>query len=91
MGEDGEIAVIASMTESGVEIRVEDNGYKETDYEAIARLLEGDDGSAGAGYGIRNVQQRIRLQFGAEYGLSYRARKGGGTVARIALPVKREL
>ncbi|WP_368859204.1 sensor histidine kinase, partial [Cohnella sp. GbtcB17] len=34
MGEDGEIAVSASMSESSAEIRVEDNGYKETDYEA---------------------------------------------------------
>lgn len=91
MGEDGEIAVIARMTEGSVEIRVEDNGYKETDYEAIGRLLEADDGSAGAGYGIRNVQQRIRLQFGAEYGLVYRSREGGGTVASIVLPAKREL
>ncbi|WP_338130488.1 sensor histidine kinase [Cohnella ginsengisoli] len=94
MGEDGEIAIRARLSadgiESSVEIRVEDNGYKETDYEAIGRLLEGDEGSAGTGYGIRNVQQRIRLQFGAEYGLFYRPREGGGTVASIVLPVKRE-
>ncbi|MFC3803755.1 sensor histidine kinase [Cohnella sp. GCM10012308] len=90
MGEDGEIRVIARLTEDRVEISVEDNGYKETDYEAIGRMLEDDNGREGAGYGIRNVQQRIRLQFGADYGLTYGPRKGGGTVARIVLPVQHE-
>lgn len=90
MGEDGEIAVSARLVGDNVEIRVEDNGYKETDYEAIARLLEDEDGRASAGYGIRNVQQRIRLQFGPDYGLTYQARPGDGTIALIVLPVQRE-
>jgi len=90
MGEDGEIAVSARLEMQGVVIRVEDNGYKETDYEAIGRLLDTEGEGTGGGYGIRNVQQRIRLQFGPDYGLTYRAREGGGTVAAIILPVQRQ-
>lgn len=42
------------------------------------------------GYGIRNVHERIRLQYGADYGVELFSRLGIGTVARITVPAVRE-
>lgn len=38
------------------------------------------------GYGIFNVNERIRLYFGAEYGLMLESEYGRGTVAAVRLP-----
>ncbi|EFM11203.1 integral membrane sensor signal transduction histidine kinase [Paenibacillus curdlanolyticus YK9] len=87
MGEDGEIAIRVHIEAEKITIRVEDNGYKETDCEAIERILSGTASDEQSGYGIRNIQQRIQLHFGPRYGLGYRPREGGGTVAIITLPM----
>ena len=39
------------------------------------------------GVGVYNVQQRIRLSYGPEYGIHYESRPGEGTLARIQLPI----
>ncbi|MNP83620.1 hypothetical protein D3C76_1826180 [compost metagenome] len=52
--------------------------------EAINRMAST---SGEAGYGIRNVDRRIKLHFGSEYGIHYRRREGGGTAAAITLPL----
>ncbi|MBS6195914.1 MAG: histidine kinase [Clostridiales bacterium] len=39
------------------------------------------------GYGIRNVDQRIKLYFGDTYGISYQSQLGKGTIATICLPM----
>jgi len=90
MGEDGEIVVAAVRDGETLVLTVADNGYKTVDYEAIERLLRDKENAAPSGYGIRNVQQRIELHFGAAYGLSYSAREGGGTQAAIVLPLRYE-
>ncbi|WP_375140537.1 cache domain-containing sensor histidine kinase [Cohnella herbarum] len=41
-----------------------------------------------AGYGIRNVDQRIKLQYGREYGVTIASRPGIGSTVRVAFPAK---
>ena len=36
--------------------------------------------------GLKNVQDRIRLNYGPEYGLTIAGRKAGGTVVTFRLP-----
>lgn len=48
-------------------------------------------GSTGSGYGILNVQARIRLTYGQPYGLRIDSRQGEGTAATIRHPVVREV
>ncbi|MBM7565966.1 cache domain-containing sensor histidine kinase [Paenibacillus sacheonensis] len=94
MGEDGEILVSANLLDGDkVMIRVEDNGYKKVDFDAIHRLLNEEKGNPAIGYGIRNLHQRIRLHFGKSYGIRYEKREGHGTTAIIVLPrmVEQEL
>ncbi|GIP17906.1 hypothetical protein J40TS1_35480 [Paenibacillus montaniterrae] len=90
MGEDGEIAISAELTGERVTIKVEDNGYKQTNIAAIEQLLYEEEANPKLGYGIRNIHQRIQLHFGNMYGLRYRHREGGGTVAIIVLPATYE-
>ena len=88
MGEDGEIAVRVMKRESRVVIEVEDNGYKPVDPEAINRMIREARRDNRSGYGVHNVHERIRLHFGAEYGIRYSRPPGGGTLATIELPVR---
>jgi len=43
------------------------------------------------GYGVRNIDERLRLNYGPEYGLDYAAAPGGGTITRILLPLSAKL
>lgn len=40
------------------------------------------------GVGVPNVQKRLQLYYGEEYGISYISRKGAGTVATITVPLE---
>lgn len=42
-----------------------------------------------AGYGIRNIDQRIKLQYGLIYGVSIWSRPGIGTAVQIRIPAKK--
>jgi two-component system sensor histidine kinase YesM len=86
MGDDGEISIKATHDEHQIYIEIEDNGYKQVDFEAIDRLLNDEKHNPSIGYGIRNIHQRIRLHFGPEYGLVYDVRSEGGTKVIINLP-----
>ncbi|MFC3787864.1 sensor histidine kinase [Paenibacillus sp. GCM10012307] len=88
MDEDGKIIVSASIIDQRFCVTVEDNGYKEVDYERIRRTLE-QEGPTKSGYGIRNIHQRLRLHFGRQYGLGYREGEHGGTVVTVMMPVVR--
>ena len=42
------------------------------------------------GVGVYNVQQRLVLYYGKEYGIIYHSEKGKGTTATVVIPKKRE-
>ncbi|GAA0373257.1 sensor histidine kinase [Paenibacillus motobuensis] len=86
MGEDGKIVIRAASDEDNLFIFIEDNGYKPVDYELINRLLDEENPDPTFGYGIRNIHQRIRLHFGANYGLQYSKREEDGTRVTLKLP-----
>lgn len=77
-----EISVAADRESLRVSIANDGAG---ADMEKIARLLSGES-PQGAGYGIRNIHQRIKLVHGEPYGLSYRI-DGARTVCILTLPV----
>ncbi len=76
-------------------IRVSDDGVGMDSgrLEALRRALDepidysGVPGDGRSGVGVRNVQERIRLYFGDEYGLSYESAPGTGTTATIRIPL----
>jgi two-component system sensor histidine kinase YesM len=86
MDEDGEIIITSVLQDDRILITIEDNGYKRVDYKAIALVLNDESPNPVSGYGIRNINQRVHLHFGPDYGISYGPRAGGGTVVTVTLP-----
>jgi len=87
----GHILIGAERTTDSLLFRVEDNGVG-IDEAEIARLLE-EPKKEYPGFnsiGIKNVNDRIRLHFGEEFGLAFSTRAGGGTVVRVKLPILTE-
>lgn len=86
MDEDGEIIITSVLQNDRILITIEDNGYKQVDYKAIDHVLNDESPNPVSGYGIRNINQRVHLHFGPDYGISYGPRAGGGTVVTVTLP-----
>ena len=84
----GLIAISGRRSGSVMELRVTDNGPG-IPPERLAMLqadLARGLSVSGEGDGIFNVNERIRLYFGAEYGLMLESEYGRGTVAAVRLP-----
>ncbi|MDG0812642.1 sensor histidine kinase [Cohnella rhizosphaerae] len=45
---------------------------------------------AGRGIGLRNVHERIKMQFGESYGLRIDSRPGEGTTVELAIPGRQD-
>lgn len=84
MDGEGEMWIRAFRRDAGLIFVVEDNGFKPADPETLHRQMRNGEGE---GYGIRNVDRRIKLHFGLSYGIVYSLRHGGGTRAEIHLPL----
>ncbi|MNS49950.1 Sensor histidine kinase YehU [compost metagenome] len=52
--------------------------------------MEGQDQEAGRSYGMLNVQARIQLAFGSDFGISIDSEVGRGTFVTITQPLMRE-
>ena len=88
MDGDGEIFISAWKEGEDLYLKVSDNGLGMTE-EQVARLFSDTPhtgSSRGSGIGGKNVNERIRLYFGSEYGLSIESEPDEGTVVTIHLP-----
>jgi two-component system sensor histidine kinase YesM len=87
----GRVTVTAAPSEDGkgAVVRVDDDGVgmdEATLEETNARLAAGEGGGE-VGYGIYNVNERLRLEYGAEWGLRYKSLDGGGLRAELRFPL----
>jgi two-component system, sensor histidine kinase YesM len=82
---EGTIRIDAAATDGRVSIRITDDGVG-MQQSRLETLLVPEQDNKKNGYGIRNIHERIKLYYGAEYGLSYKSSLGSGTVAEITLP-----
>lgn len=85
MDGEGEITVRITSEAEELNIIVEDNGFRPVDLSKLDSILLGEE-DAEQGFGIRNVNKRIQLRFGAACGLRYARREEGGLRAIIRLP-----
>jgi two-component system, sensor histidine kinase YesM len=85
----GRLSIQAERSGGCLLLRVTDDGVGmgAEKMEELNRLLGSDDRDGAEGFGVHNVNARIRLAYGKNYGLSFRAAPGGGTVAEIRHPV----
>ena len=93
----GTVSISAEGTPDGkMEIKVSDtgSGFSEGKKEQIEQLLQNYERQPakleGNSIGILNVQKRIKLLCGSEYGLSYTEIPGGGVTAHLLLPQLKE-
>jgi len=92
MDGDGEILVTGYEKDGDIYIDVIDNGIGMPP-EQVERLLTGEsyERKRGSGIGLRNVDQRIKLYFGDDYGLRIKSEPDVGTKITIHLPMKLEV
>jgi two-component system sensor histidine kinase YesM len=80
-GEGNRITLRLYGEEGGVVFEVADNGEGMSEEKAGRILAEKTEG-----YGIANVEERIKLKYGDEYGISIRSGPDTGTTIRIFIP-----
>ncbi|MCR8657728.1 sensor histidine kinase [Paenibacillus sp. T3-5-0-4] len=77
------IRLVISHKEDRIILAIEDNGLGMTEH--TIKGIIGTSESA-IGYGIRNVDQRIKLHYGTEYGVHIESIVGEGTVIKLMIP-----
>ena len=89
MDGDGLIAICARIVDDQLLLSVRDNGLGMPP-EVVERLLvENTPVSKGSGIGLKNVNERIKLYFGDEYGVHIESEPDVGTCITLILPVIR--
>ncbi len=84
----GEMQRGASPKEDRILLCVQDNGVG-MDEEELRRLrteISKPCKETEKGFGLANVNERIRMNFGMEYGMTIESERGGGTKVSVAIP-----
>ena len=83
----GEIKVIGKLAEGAVRLAVQDNGIGMAKEEASLILTDSSRKQKhGSGVGLVNVNKRIQILFGKEYGLAVASEPDEGTEVSICIP-----
>lgn len=95
MAEDTNIYMKGIMAEEDCIIEITDagRGMSETEVEELYRKINGDmevSGGSGNGIGLKNVQDRIRINFGEKYGIEIASKLGCYTKIMVRIPMKRD-
>lgn len=95
-GYQGELVIGAYRKGNQMEIYIRDNGcgFSHEKKEQIEDMLfyynKKESKWDGESIGVLNVQKRVKLLCGREYGLSYTENETGGVTAHLLLPLKEE-
>jgi two-component system sensor histidine kinase YesM len=84
--EDGRITIRGREANDQIVFEVEDNGLGMTPEQLDKIRINGEEDSRNQGIGIRNVNERIKLYFGHEYGIHIRSEIEVGTCVTITIP-----
>ena len=84
MVDEGRIEIRIFPDHEKIVLEVEDNGVGMTE-EQCQEILQKDSGDK-AGIGIKNVNDRIKIYFGEEYGITIRSELDEGTCVTITMP-----
>lgn len=88
MSEGGKISVKGFLTDNGdIKFVISDNGCG-MDFDPLTAKLKPKKGSSG--YGISNINRRLKLACGEGYGLKFISEKGKGTTVEILIKPQRD-
>ncbi|OWA33344.1 two-component sensor histidine kinase [Saccharibacillus sp. O16] len=86
--EDNRIVIFVAGEQGDIAVRVRDNGrgIPPERLDELHEILRGGEEKSG-GFGLRSVHERLRLLYGAEYGLTIHSKGAGqGTLVEIRYP-----
>lgn len=86
----GKIIIIGRVEDNSLYFIVQDDGKgmeKEVLDKINKTLINGNEKGNEIGYGIFNVNARIKLIYGEEYGLTYKSIYGEGTIVELKHPI----
>ncbi|WP_252132894.1 cache domain-containing sensor histidine kinase [Clostridium caldaquaticum] len=83
--QEGNIKLSGKLEKDDILLTVEDDGVGMAEEKAI-EILTVKSTRESHGYGVRNINKRIKLCYGQEYGLTYYSSIGKGTKVEIRLP-----
>lgn len=91
MYDDGEIIISVYEEDGNIKIDVADNGLGMTE-EKLHYIMHNQVVSSkrGSGIGVRNVNERIQLIYGKQYGITIASELDEGTTATITIPKMEE-
>lgn len=81
----GTVRVTGFRSGEDIFLKVTDNGVG-MDEETLRHIMDKGRTDSHGGYGVRNVDARLKLTFGEEYGLQYTCIERKGTCVTIRLP-----
>lgn len=87
-GQEGEVRLIGRFHNEDIILIVQDNGVGMTE-EKVSDLFTNENKSDSHGYGVRNINERIQLCYGQQYGLTYHSSPGHGTEVEILIPAEK--
>ncbi len=84
MVDEGEIKIIVERSGKDIVIKVKDNGLGMTEEQCKTILQK--DRSDSKGIGVKNVNDRLKIYFGKEYGITIDSELDVGTTVTIKIP-----
>ncbi len=82
----GSINITGTIKDNIIELTVSDDGIG-MDEEKLEKLQRGEVGASSEnGYGLTNINKRIHLHYGEDFGLEFSSHYGQGTVVRVRFP-----
>ena len=84
----GYIHINGEKTGDVIVLTVRDNGVgmDEEELEVLRKEIERPCKETEKGFGMANVNERIHMYFGQEYGMTIHSKKGKGTIVEITIP-----
>ena len=84
----GKILVSGTLEGEEIHLKVSDDGagMEEEELAKLQRDIQRPCKETESGFGLANVNERIRMNFGNGYGITIHSRKGGGTCVEVVIP-----
>lgn len=84
----GQIIISSKFENNDITLFIQDDGIGIPEDKINKILTEELSSSAGSGYGLKNINHRLKLSYGENYGLSFKSQYGHGTTVEIKIPAK---
>lgn len=86
----GKICVQVRLAGKRLRVRVSDTGIgMSADKLEALRQRIASTCPAGSGFGLSNIQKRVQLAYGEQYGISIQSKSGEGTAVTLQLPARK--